>query len=245
MPPLSVTESSRNAVDSPPPCVDPSGDVDLVHQVVEITARTWPSHVDRDELVSAGMLGLVQAAERWRPATGVPFRAYAAQRIRGAVLDAARGLDPLGRDTRVRIRKAERAKEALRASLERDPTVEEVAAAIGCPIDRLRDTMAVADRAKARRLDATPEEHSGEGRLADHAAVDPLAYVEAQERAELVREAVAHLPERQRMVIVGIYLEGRTSESLAKLLGVTPSRVSQLHSQALRRLEDRLAFLKR
>lgn len=214
--------------------------VDLVQHVVRWTTRNWPSHVDEDELVSAGMYGLAQAAQRWEAALGVPFRAFASVRIRGAVLDAARSLDPLGRTLRDRYRSLETARSELTAQLGRDPSPEELATAQDISSTELADILRRAWLARPERLERPAPDAGGAGPgvadIADLHAIDPEVWVQQRELRDVLRHALQRLPERHRLVITALYLEGRSADSVAKFLGVSASRISQIHQQALRRL---------
>lgn len=209
----------------------------LVRLVVAGVAARFPRHADREELASAGALGLVEAARRFDPALGVPFARYASTRIRGAVLDAARGADFAPRSVRGAEREIAAASEALSVELGREPTRAEVAAKLGMTLEAMDTHDSRQHRGMLLSLDA-PVESSGSATglaetLIDSAAPDPLKRVEQRERYGYVRDAVALLPDRLRSVVVGYFIEGRTSAQLAEELAVTESRISQLRSEGL------------
>lgn len=212
----------------------------LVEQVVLRTARGLPRFVDRSELISAGMLGLVEAAHRFDFDRAVPFAAYAAQRIRGAVLDVARGADWSPRSVREGARRVEEASGRLATRLGAVPDDAQISAETGIPLDELRQLRERVRYGVLRALDhrgpgdSTPERDL----ICDRSESGPEELIESAELRGYLRSALQSLPERHRMVIVGVYLENRSFEELADLLGVTPSRVSQLRSDGVEMLRD-------
>jgi len=214
----------------------------LVEQVVVQVAVNFPRHVDRGELARAGVLGLVEAAHRFEPERGVPFDRFAARRIRGAILDAVRSADWAPRSVRAMARRTESAEQRLASDLGRTPTLEELAEAVGTTPAELA---ALRDRvfrsvvlALDYRLGDEDEDLNLVDVLHDRTSVEPSEELEAREMRAYLRDAVELLPERHRIVIVGYFLEGRTSDDLARFLGVTESRVSQLRSEALEMLRE-------
>lgn len=214
----------------------------LVKHVVFQVAVHFPRHVDREELARAGALGLVEAARRYDASRGVPFERFAAQRIRGAILDSVRAADWAPRSVRLLARRLESTEQQLASELGRVPNVDEMAEALGVTHDelaRLRDRLF---RSVVLALDHETSDDSDEDLtlvdvLRDQSAVEPSEELESRELHTYLRDAVKLLPERQRFVIVGYFLEGKTSQDLARFLGVTESRVSQLRSEALRNLK--------
>jgi RNA polymerase sigma factor for flagellar operon FliA len=207
----------------------------LVRSVVAGLAANYPRHCDRDELVAAGTLGLVEAARRFDPARGVPFERWAVLRIRGAVVDAVRALDFAPRSLRSTARDRNAVCEVLEAELGRTPTSAEVADRMGITLPELVALEGRLHRSTVLSLDA-PAADADDTTLASivvHTAGDPLEELERRERDNYVHDAIDLLPERMRAVVVGYFLEGLTSGELADQLGVTESRVSQLRSEAL------------
>lgn len=232
--PSRTIRHGRSRPDAGDPLVEEH--LDLVGQVVHQVAARFPSHVDRDELVRAGMLGLVEAARRYDPARAIPFGRFAARRIHGAVLDAVRSADWAPRSLRQRARQVEQTEAELAVRLRRSPTAEETAAHLGVDHVELRRVRDGVVRAAVLGLDvpsADPDRSVVGDQLADEAQLDPGEDLERRELYAYVRSAVAFLPERHRAVIVGYFIEHRSSEDLAATLGVTVSRVSQLRSEAL------------
>lgn len=215
----------------------------LVKHIVFQVAVHFPRHVDREELARAGALGLVEAARRYDDERGVPFERFAAQRIRGAILDAVRAADWAPRSVRNLARRLESAEQRLASQLGRVPNPAEMADELGisrAELDRLQDRMfrSVVLALEHEVNDDSEEDMTLVDVLTDKNSVEPLEELETRELLGYLRDAVELLPERQRMVIVGYFLEGRTSQDLARFLGVTESRISQLRSEALEMLRE-------
>ncbi|MCB0990320.1 MAG: FliA/WhiG family RNA polymerase sigma factor [Acidimicrobiales bacterium] len=215
----------------------------LVKHVVFQVAVHFPRHVEREELARAGALGLVEAAQRYDASRGVPFERFAAQRIRGAILDSVRAADWAPRSVRNLARKLELAEQRMANRLGRLPNADELAEELDMDrerLDRLQDRV---HRSVVLALDhyVAPdddEELTLVDVLADSVTLEPDADVELREMRGYLRDAVKLLPERHRAVIVGYFLEGATSLELARYLGVTESRISQLRSEALIMLRE-------
>ena len=215
----------------------------LVKHVVYQVAVHFPRHVDRDELARAGSLGLVEAAGRYDEARGVPFERFAAQRIRGAILDAARAADWAPRSVRTLARRLENVEQRLATELGRTPNSEEKAEALGMTEDELRRLQDRMHRSVVLALEhevyeGADEEMSLVDILPDVQNREPSEELEHRELHAYLHDAVDLLPERHRLVVVGYFLEGRTSQELARFLGVTESRISQLRSEALEMVRE-------
>lgn len=209
----------------------------LVEQVLKGFAQRYARLADRDELQAAGCLGLVEAARRFDPALGVPFGGFAVRRIRGAMLDVLRNRDWAPRSVREDTRRVDAARAQL-ANREGEPDDDAVAAVLDLEPEHLRQLRADQAKGALRSLDNWTERGSIADRLHDHTFDGPEESLENLELRGYVRDALSSLPERQRLVVVGLYLEGRTPEELAALLGVTKSRVSQLRAEAMEAMRD-------
>ena len=215
----------------------------LVKHIVLQVAVHFPRHVEREELARAGALGLVEAARRYDESRGVPFDRFAAQRIRGAILDAVRAADWAPRSVRTLARKLEATEQRLASRLGRVPTTEEMAEALSMDTNelaRLRDRMfrSVVLALEHEVSDDVDDDLTLVDVLVDQAAIEPSEELETRELHAYLRDAIALLPERQRLVIIGYFLEGRTSQDLARFLGVTESRISQVRSEAIQMLKE-------
>ena len=216
----------------------------LVRSVVAGMAHRYPRHCDRDDLVAAGTFGLVEAARRFDPSKGVPFERWAALRIRGAVVDAVRALDFAPRALRSTARDLSAVRETLERELGRTATLREVADRVGMSLRELVQLEGRLHRSTVLSLDAPARDQEHDSTLADivlDPGTDPLEELERRERDSYVRDALQSLPERLREVLVGYFLDGRTSADLADELGVTESRVSQMRTEALTLVREGLA----
>jgi RNA polymerase sigma factor for flagellar operon FliA len=207
----------------------------LVEQVVLRVSGGFPRFVDRSELVGAGTLGLVEAALRYDFDRGIPFAGYAIQRIRGAVLDVARSADWAPRSLRRMARDAEHATNELAVEHRGAPSDDQVAERIGVAPAELRRMREEINLGVTRALDSRErlDRRDDDDQLVDRTVPEPDELLEGAEMNGYLRAALDSLPERLRLIIVGLYLENRSFEELAELLGVTTSRISQLRADAI------------
>jgi len=215
----------------------------LVKHIVFQVAVHFPRHVDRDDLARAGALGLVEAARRYDESRGVPFERFAAQRIRGAILDSVRAADWAPRSVRNLARKLEGTEQRLATELGRIPTKDEMADALGMThneLHRLQDRMfrSVVLALEHETTDEVEKDLTLVDVLVDHSSIEPSNELEIRELHSYLRDAISLLPERHRFVVIGYFLEGRTSQDLADFLCVTESRISQLRSESLLMLKE-------
>jgi RNA polymerase sigma factor for flagellar operon FliA len=207
-------------------------------------ASKLPSHLDHDDLQSAGVLGYLRAASRYDAARGASFRGYCAVRIRGAVIDELRRWDWAPRSVHKSNRRITRITSNLTEHLEREPTGVELAAALGVEETDLAAYQTQAQPRQVVSFDELTENSHGEEslslteRLADPYAARPDAGVLFAEDRRIMLQCLSRLPKTQATVIVLHYLQNVPLRDVAKLLAVTPSRVSQLHHQALDRLKQ-------
>jgi RNA polymerase sigma factor for flagellar operon FliA len=211
--------------------------------VQRIARRTWsrlPRGVDQDELVSAGVIGLIEAVERYDPARGIAFDLYAKHRIQGAILDALRATDWVPRAVRIRASGLENARKSLTSELGRAPNVAELADKLETPVEAVHALLVDADAQQPVSLDA-PSEPDGPApvdRLAN--GDDPEREYVAAEQRRSTAVATSQLPERERIAIERFYFQERSLKEIGAELGVSESRVSQLCSQAIKRLRSML-----
>lgn len=216
----------------------------LVKYVAGRVGTGLPTHVDVGDLVQSGIFGLIDAIEKFDPERGWRFETYAMQRIRGAILDDLRSQDWVPRVVRSRIREAERAAERLGARLHRTPNDDELAAELGISQDDLRDLYGQLRLTSVIALEdlvaAGKDSGSLVDTLPDDDAVDPVAVLVDRDNRRQLAEAIAQLTERDRIVVSLYYFESLTLAEIGRVLGVTESRVSQLHTRAVLRLRARL-----
>ncbi len=208
----------------------------LVGHLVRESLSRLPGHVHRDDLTSAGMTALVQAARSWDPERGVPFVRYASTRIRGAIVDELRGIDWASRGVRRRARDLDKVRAQLSTELGRVPTDAEVATAAGLSVDEVAANDEDVARASVMSLQGFGDTPIDE--VVPHRAPSPEERVEQQERIGYLVDAVALLPERLRAVVEGYFFAERPMAQIADELGVTESRVSQMRAEALVLLKD-------
>jgi RNA polymerase sigma factor for flagellar operon FliA len=207
-----------------------------------------PAHVDEGDLVSYGLLGLISAIERYDPDRDVKFETYAIARIKGSILDELRSLDWVPRSVRSRARQIERAMSELEAKIGRAPTDEEIAEKVGITVDELEGSLTDISRSSIAALDELwTISGSGGDQVAlidtieDTQGPEPQSAFAQTELREMVADAITSLPEREKLVITLYYYEDLTLREIGEVLGVTESRVSQLHTKAVLRLKARLS----
>ncbi|KAA5832557.1 RNA polymerase sigma factor WhiG [Saccharopolyspora hirsuta] len=216
----------------------------LVKYVAGRVGTGLPSHVEVSDLIQSGIFGLVDAIEKFEPERGLKFETYAMQRIRGAILDDLRAQDWVPRSVRSRARDVERALERLEAKLQRTATDAELAAELELSLDELRELFAQLQMTSVIALDdligAGPMQASLAETLPDDRAEDPVAALVDRDSRRQLAEAVERLSERDRVVVTLYYFENLTLAEIGKVLGVTESRVCQLHTRAVLRLRTKL-----
>ena len=204
-----------------------------------------PAHVDEGDLVSYGLLGLIGAIERFDPQREIKFETYAIARIKGAIIDELRALDWVPRSVRSRAREIERAMGELERRLHRAPTDEEIAAKLGIAVSDLEDSLMEISRSSIAALDELWTVSAGGDQIAlidtieDTQGPEPQSALAQAEMREALGEAIARLPEREKLVVTLYYYEELTLREIGEVLGVTESRVSQLHTKAILRLKAR------
>ncbi|WP_231104832.1 FliA/WhiG family RNA polymerase sigma factor [Haloechinothrix halophila] len=216
----------------------------LVKYVAGRVGTGLPTHIDTGDLIGSGVFGLVDAIEKFDPDRGWKFETYAMQRIRGAILDDLRSQDWVPRVVRSRAREVERALERLGGRLHRTPTDVELADELGYTVSELRDLYGQLRLTSVVAL----EELIGAGRdsgslvdaLPDDDAIDPVSVLVDRDNRRQLADAIAQLAERDRIVVSLYYFESLTLAEIGKVLGVTESRVSQLHTRAVLRLRAKL-----
>ncbi|WP_182525747.1 sigma-70 family RNA polymerase sigma factor [Nocardioides dongkuii] len=208
----------------------------LVAHIVRETMSRVPSHVNRDDLHSAGLTALVKAGRSFQDDRGVPFVRYAASRVRGAILDELRSVDWASRSVRRRGRELDETRTRLATSLGRSPENAEVAAELGITVGEVEGNDDDVARANVLSLQGSAETPFAE--ILASPDPSPEALVEHQERLEYLVDAIEELPERLRAVVQGYFLDERPMLDIADELGVSESRISQMRAEALVLLRD-------
>ena len=208
----------------------------LVMKVAKKIARRLPTVVDVDDLIGAGTIGLMDAAQRFDPARAATFAPYAEMRSRGAILDHLRAMDWLPRSLRTKTRRVDDAERRLKSSLGRAPDTKEVASFLGVDESAIRG---VGNGSGSVVSVEDLREDGFEGFDAQQPA--PGAALESREKKARVAAAIAKLPERTRQILALYYVEELTLKQIGGLFGLTESRACQLHGQALAKLRTELA----
>jgi len=218
----------------------------LVKYVAGRMSSALPSHVEETDLISYGLIGLINAVERFDPQRAVKFETYAVARIKGSIIDELRSLDWVPRSVRARAREIERKSAQLEHQLQRAPTDEEIAGALGMQVEDFQATITQISNSSIVALDEMWSLSSGGEPLSlidtigDTRLSNPEDLLQVTELRETLADAIARLPEREKIVVALYYYDGLTLREIGDVLGVTESRVSHLHTKAILRLKGRL-----
>lgn len=220
----------------------------FVKYVAGRIAVNLPSNVEFDDLVSYGILGLIDAIDKYDSERNIKFKTYAKTRIRGAIFDELRVLDWTPRSIRQKARKLEKAYAKLEGKLGRDAKDEEIAEYLNIDISELHKLFDETKKSLLLSLDEIfYDDDEGSSRfdfIEDEKSDNPQSKIEEAEAKKILAEAISKLSDRERMVITLYYYEELTSKEIGKILGVSDSRVSQLHTKAILRLRGRLSRIK-
>lgn len=218
----------------------------LVKYVASRVASGLPSSVDQHDLVSYGMFGLIDALEKFEPGRGNKFETYAIPRIKGVIIDELRAMDWVPRSVRFKARELEKAQADLEAMLKRQPSEEELADRLGMTRSELHEMVSQISFVSVLALDEVVGSGSERGEsvalietLADK-GIDPAWGLESQETRGLLAAAINSLTEREKIVVTLYYFEGLTLAEIGEILGVTESRVCQIHTKAVGGLRGQL-----
>ncbi|MGF1667539.1 MAG: RNA polymerase sigma factor WhiG [Acidimicrobiia bacterium] len=202
-----------------------------------------PRNVDQSDLVSYGIFGLIDAIDKFEPERGFKFETYAINRIKGAILDELRAMDWVPRSVRARAREIERSMAELEHRLQRTASDEELARHMGSSVDDLRDALAEISNLGIVALDEilSPDSSNSLGDMvADPMGAGPEAAFQKEETRRVLADAINRLPDRERLVLTLYYYEGLTLAEIGDVLGVTESRVCQIHAKSVMSLRNRM-----
>jgi RNA polymerase sigma factor for flagellar operon FliA len=223
----------------------------LVKYVAGRVAVGLPQNVEQADLVSYGIFGLIDAIEKFDLDRGYKFETYAIARIKGAILDELRSIDWVPRSVRAKARALEKAYSKLEGELHRTPTDDEIALEMGVTDDQLQTTLSQISFIGLVALDemlSVGGERGESVSLGDTVAdkgEGPVAAYEVEEMRQILAEAINRMPEREKIVLTLYYYEGLTLAEIGQVLGVTESRVCQIHTKAVLQLRSRLAASER
>jgi len=219
----------------------------LVKYVAGRVGVGLPPNIEQADLVSYGIFGLIDAIEKFDLERAIKFETYAINRIRGAIIDELRSIDWIPRSVRFKAREVEKAYQALEAKLQRTPTEAEVAHEMGVKLEELHAIFSQVSFVNVVALDELL--HAGGERgdkmtlgdtLEDPKAPDPINLFEGEETKYILAKAINTLPEREKIVVTLYYYEGLTLAEIGQVLGVTESRICQMHTKAVLQLRGKL-----
>jgi RNA polymerase sigma factor FliA len=219
----------------------------LVKYVAGRMGSGLPAHIEEADLISYGLLGLIGALERFDPGREIKFETYAISRIKGSIIDELRSLDWVPRSVRSKAREIERTCALLENRLQRAPTDEEIAKELNITMDEFHHSLSQISTTSMVALDELWAISGSDGdtaslidTLEDPKSRDPSRMLDLSEMKNRLALAIDHLPPREKIVIALYYYETLTLREIGEVLGVTESRVSQLHTKAILRLKGRL-----
>ena len=218
----------------------------MIKYVANRIAMRLPPHIEVDDLISVGVLGLMDAISKYDSTRGAKFKTYAEFRVRGAILDELRSLDWVPRSIRQKASQVDKVVQKLQAKLSRSPEDEEVAQEMGLSLDQFHDTLNETKSMPVFSLeDLGLAKDSGEQQslldcLAGKADADPQTQIRLVELKEIIAKAIDGFPEKERLMVSLYYYEELTMKEIGAVLEITESRVSQIHSKAVYRLRTKL-----
>lgn len=213
---------------------------ELVRRIAHHLAARLPSSVEIDDLIQAGMIGLIEAARNFQSDQGATFETYASIRIRGSMIDAIRAGDWVPRSVHRRYRDVVATTRAIEQREGRAASAQEIAGALSMSVDDYHHVLQDAARGQLLSLDEYVEDHDGEPNLGQQDNVTPARRFEQSAFRVALGEAIDNLPEREKMVLSLYYEQEMNLREIGEVLSVSESRVCQIHGQAMLRLRSRL-----
>ena len=220
----------------------------LVKYVAGRVAVGLPANIEQADLISYGIFGLIDAIDKYDQSRNIKFETYAISRIRGAIIDELRAIDWVPRSVRFKAREVEKAYSSLENKLKRPPSDKEIAEEMGISVDELNHIYTQLSTVSMVALDELMAVDGGQGdklslvdTLEDTKTVSPMEAFESVEMKDILTEAVNKLPEREKVVVTLYYYEGLTLAEIGQVLGVTESRICQMHTKAVLALRGKIS----
>ena len=220
----------------------------LVKYVAGRVAVGLPANIEQADLISYGIFGLIDAIDKYDQSRGIKFETYAISRIRGAIIDELRAIDWVPRSVRFKAREVEKAYSTLENKLKRPPSDAEIAEEMGITITELNHIYTQLSTVSMVALDELMSTDGGQGdklalvdTIEDTRTASPMEAFESEEMKEILGEAINRLPEREKIVVTLYYFEGLTLAQIGEVLGVTESRICQMHTKAVLALKGKIS----
>jgi RNA polymerase sigma factor FliA len=220
----------------------------LVKYVAGRVAVGLPANIEQADLISYGIFGLIDAIDKYDQSRGIKFETYAISRIRGAIIDELRAIDWVPRSVRFKAREVEKAYQALENKLKRPPSDAEIAQEMGITTDELNHIYTQLSTVSLVALDELMSVDGGQGdklalveTIEDTRTASPMEAFESEEMKSILAEAINRLPEREKIVVTLYYFEGLTLAQIGDVLGVTESRICQMHTKAVLALKGKIS----
>ena len=220
----------------------------LVKYVAGRVAVGLPANIEQADLISYGIFGLIDAIDKYDQSRGIKFETYAISRIRGAIIDELRAIDWVPRSVRFKAREVEKAYQALENKLKRPPSDAEIAGEMGITVDELNHIYTQLSTVSMVALDELMSVDGGQGdklalvdTIEDTRTASPMEAFESEEMKSILAEAINRLPEREKIVVTLYYFEGLTLAQIGEVLGVTESRICQMHTKAVLGLKGKIS----
>jgi RNA polymerase sigma factor for flagellar operon FliA len=222
--------------------------ISLVQKIAQKMAFTLPPHLEKEDLYSHGIFGFLEAIDRYNPQLGIPFSAFAVKRIKGAIIDGIRREDWLPVSVRKKAKLLEEAYQKLEMELGRNATDQEIAAALNIKQTELNDWLKAVQFVTVLSLDESlceEEAFSLKDSLVNSESPNPALIAEEKEIKGMLLKVLEELPEKERLVISLFYYHDLSNKEIAKVLELSESRISQLHTKAIFRMRGKLSRLKK
>ena len=220
----------------------------LVKYVAGRVAVGLPANIEQADLISYGIFGLIDAIDKYDQSRGIKFETYAISRIRGAIIDELRAIDWVPRSVRFKAREVEKAYQSLENKLKRPPSDAEIAEEMSITLDELNHIYTQLSTVSLVALDELMSVDGGQGdklalveTIEDTRTASPMDAFESEEMKSILAEAINRLPEREKIVVTLYYFEGLTLAQIGEVLGVTESRICQMHTKAVLALKGKIA----